>query len=200
MSLLHWQSVDRMGGSLKINAADLCSLSVSPRVRKFGREMVLAAEGHPILDVACGGGRNGVWLAHLGGRVVGIDVDLRGIEAERETKEKGSLNDAFRRIKLLNCDLIREPWPYPPQSVGGIVNIHFLEESLLPRFCDSLISGGLLILETVEARGENYFELPKAGFLREALEQSLSLLVYNERSVGPHGVDAVTVKLVGKKL
>ena len=45
MSLLHWQSVNRMGGSLEITAADLCSLSVSPRVRKFGTEMVLAAEG-----------------------------------------------------------------------------------------------------------------------------------------------------------
>src|SRR5262245_2356601 len=42
-------------------------------VRRFGPLMVPAAAGYPILDVACGSGRNGVFMAELGAPVIGVD-------------------------------------------------------------------------------------------------------------------------------
>ena len=91
-------------------------------------------------------------------------------------------------------------WPYPPHSVGGVINIHFLHMPLLEMFSQSIIPGGFLIFETVEARGGNYHQLPKAGCIRAILDSSFSFLIYKEQSAGPASIDAVTVKLVAKKV
>lgn len=64
----------------KLSGLDLRELAPSPLVKRFGEHIVESARRYPILDVACGGGRNGVFLSHLGGRVVGIDIDLSQIE------------------------------------------------------------------------------------------------------------------------
>jgi SAM-dependent methyltransferase len=174
-------------------------LTPSPSVRKFGREIVSAAEGRPILDVACGRGRNSAWLGYLGGRVTAIDIDLSGIRTHRNDLPSSTLADALRRIELKRLDLANDFWPYPPSSVGGIVNIHFLHLPLLEVFSRSLISGGLLVLETVDARGGNYRQLPEVGFLRKALGEHFEFPFYRERLVRTPGVNAVSVRLVGKR-
>src|SRR5580704_17737350 len=102
-----------------------CLLTPSPSVKKFGEAIVSAAMGRPILDVACGAGRNSAWVSSLGGFVTAIDIDLGGISAHRNDLPPSTLADALRRVALQTLDLINEPWPYPPSSVGGIVNIHF---------------------------------------------------------------------------
>jgi SAM-dependent methyltransferase len=182
-----------------LSEAELRRLSPSASVRKFGSEIVTAAGALPILDVACGGGRNSALLAHLGGRVIAIDIDLRRIEAERIALEKTTLGRALRKVELHQFDLLQNEWPYEPSSIGGIVNIHFLQDSLLAPFSASLVTGGFLILESVEARGGNYRLLPGARALRTALESSFSLLVYKEDGGIVEGIDAVTVKLVARK-
>lgn len=174
------------------------NLATSPSVKKFGTEMVVGAAGAPILDAPCGGGRNGAWISYIGGQVIGLDVDLRKIKDGRR-QSLPPFGRAFRRLKLLEMDLINDPWPYPPRSLGGVINIHFLHMPLLSKFCQSIRAGGFLILETVEARGGNYYQLPKAGCIRGVLGSSFSFLIYKEQSAGPVGVDAVTVKLVAKK-
>jgi SAM-dependent methyltransferase len=183
----------------EVSGSDMLWLAPSRSVKKFGKEIVLAARERPILDVACGGGRNSAWISHLGGRMIGIDVNLRQIEAKRNYLRDTSLARAFSRVDLLELDLIRGLWPYPPSSIGGIVNIHFLHKPLLQAFSESLVPGGFLVLETVEARGGNYLQLPEAGFLRATLAEFFSFLAYKERQVGPDGVNAVTVRLVGRR-
>jgi SAM-dependent methyltransferase len=174
-------------------------LKPSPSVKKFGKEIVLAAEDRPILDVACGGGRNSAWVSYLGGRVIAIDLDLSKIRASLSDLPESTLGGALRRIELQKLDLIKDPWPYPPSSVGGIINIHFLYEPLLEAFSRSLISGGLLVLETVEARGGNYRQLPAFGLLRTALQEYFDFSVYRERLVRTPVVNAASVRLVGKR-
>lgn len=174
-------------------------LTPSPSVRRFGPEIVLAAKRSPILDVACGRGRNSAWVSYLGGCVTAIDIDLSGIRAHRNDLPPSNLANALRRVELQRLDLVNDPWPYPPSSVGGIVNIHFLHEPLLEAFARSLVSGGLLVLETVDARGGNYRQLPEVGFLRKALGEHFEFPLYRERQVRTPGVNAVSVRLVGKR-
>jgi SAM-dependent methyltransferase len=181
----------------EVGAADLLWLAPSQTVKTFGKEIVHAARGLPILDVACGRGRNSAWISHLGGHVVGIDINLRPLKTAGDYAGDTTLAHAFRQVELLELDLIRGVWPYPPSSVGGIVNIHFLHRPLLMAFSRSLVSGGFLVLETVEARGGNYLQLPEAGALRDTLADFFSFLVYKERQVGAEGINAVTVRLVG---
>jgi SAM-dependent methyltransferase len=174
-------------------------LTPSPSVRKFGEQIVSAAGGSPILDVACGRGRNSAWVSYLGGCVTAIDIDLSGIRAQRKDLPPSALADALRRVELQRLDLVNDPWPYPPSSVGGIVSIHFLHEPLLKAFARSLVSGGLLVLETVEARGGNYRLLPEVGFLRKALGEHFEFPLYRERQVRTPDVSAVSVRLVGER-
>ena len=183
----------------KLNGFDLRELAPSPLVKKFGEQVVESAGKYPILDVACGGGRNGALLSHLGGRVVGIDIDLSEIYGRRNTPSNTTIAEALSKISLQELDLIRDPWPYQPSSIGAVINVHFLHLPLLERFAESLIPGGFLVIETVPNRGGNYISLPRAGQLRAALQESLDFLIYKERHAGPTDCDAVTVRLVGRK-
>jgi SAM-dependent methyltransferase len=175
-------------------------LTPSPLVKRFGKEIVFGAADLPILDVACGRGRNSAWLSHLGGHVTAIDIDLSGIEARRNDLPSSGLANALRHIELLRLDLVNDQWPYQRSSIGGIVNIHFLHEPLLAAFSRSVIPGGLLVLETVAAHGGNYRQLPQSGTLKKALEGYFEFLVYRERPVKTPSVNAASVWLVGRRL
>ena len=161
-------------------------LTPSAFVRTYAEKMMRAAQGRPILDVACGSGRNGWHLASLGCDVVFADRDLI------------SLHDRAR-CACIEIDLNRDPWPFGPNTLGGIVNVHFLLPSLFPQFAASLSPGGYLLLETVPGCGHNYVELPRAGNLRQELLKDFTFEEYRERTVGPPGCGAVTVRLLARK-
>lgn len=129
-----------------------------------------------------------------------IDIDLSGIRSHRNDLPPSTLANAIRRVELQRLDLVNDAWPYGPSSIGGIINIHFLHEPLLKAFSSSLISGGLLVPETVDARGGNYRILPEPGFLRKALAEHFAFPLYRERQVRTPGANPVSVRLVGKRL
>jgi SAM-dependent methyltransferase len=192
--------VSRMPTNAALNAHDLKMLSPSPLVKRFASQIVAAAKGRPILDVACGAGRNAILLSHLGGNVVCIDNDLQPLETQRIRFAETIFAAAFRRIRPYFLDLRADDWPFKPNTVGGLINVHFLNAALFPAFNASSAPGSCLLLETVAARGGNYFELPKANSLKAAFENFFTVKVYKERKAGPVDYDAVTVQLFGTKL
>ncbi|MGI9075201.1 MAG: class I SAM-dependent methyltransferase [Bryobacteraceae bacterium] len=169
---------------IPLSQDDLRKLSPSLLVRRFGAEIVAAARGQPILDVACGGGRNALLLAHFGGHVICIDNDLSRLESEIIRLGDTIFEPALSRIELLSLDLMCDEWPFPSASVGGIVNVHFLNIALFPSFARSASPGSCLLLETVPGCGGNYLQLPKAGTLRQAFENFFDFEIYKERKVG----------------
>ena len=168
-------------------------------VRRFASDLIESAAGKPILDVACGAGRNAIFLASLGCRVICMDLDVRPLMEVRRRSKSRTAQKCFDFIETIEIDLIREPWPIPENSTGGIVNVHFTQPSVFPCFASSMISGGNLILETVPAHGGNYLQLPAAGSLKRGLELNFDFQHYEERKVGPPSADAVTVQLVGTR-
>jgi SAM-dependent methyltransferase len=166
-------------------------LDACPLIRRFCAKVADAAMGKPILDIACGTGRNAFPLAALGCTVICADNDL-----SRFSSPKGMA----KRLILRPLDLIVDAWPFKRSSAGGIVNIHFLLPSLFPYFKSSLLPGAYLLLETVPGCGRNYLELPKEGQLRSLLKGSFDLEFYKERSVGPQGCGAVAVQLLARKI
>jgi SAM-dependent methyltransferase len=166
---------------------------VSPLVRRFASRIAVAASGDPILDVACGSGRNAALLLELGCRVVCIDKDQTGLQNQL------SRLPCSGAVTLQHLDLARDPWPFGAESVGGIINVHFLRPALFPCFERSLRKGGYLLLESVPGCGKNYLELPSAGEVQSALGRAFDFEFYKERKVGPHDSDAVTVKAVARR-
>jgi SAM-dependent methyltransferase len=167
----------------------------SPLVRRFAAKIAEASGGLPILDVACGSGRNAFPLHKLGCTVICIDRDLSRLP----TGPSISHDPASPELILRQMDLLKDAWPFVESSIGGIINIHFFCPLLLPAFERSLAPGGYLLLETVPGCGGNYLELPKAGMVKSAFGKVLDFEFYHERRVGPNGIDAVTVRMLARR-
>jgi SAM-dependent methyltransferase len=102
----------------------------------------LLTGGGRALDVACGDGRNALYLAQRGYEVDAIDASDVAIGALRAAAVERGLAVAPRVV-----DLEREPLPAGPYDV--IVTTNFLQRDLFGPMQDALAPGGLLIYETL---------------------------------------------------
>jgi SAM-dependent methyltransferase len=173
-------------------------LEASTLTRRFASKLADAAAGLPILDVACGSGRNAILLSHLGCSVICVDKDLTRL-TQRLRLSGTSFNKASEHLVLWQVDLIKELWPFGPSCVGGIINVHFFVPTLLPLFEKSLSPGGYLLLETAPGCGGNYLELPKTGEVSAILGNAFDIDFYKEGKAGPRGFGAVTVQLFARR-
>src|SRR3954454_20287580 len=104
----------------------------------------LLTGGGRALDVACGDGRNALYLAQLGYMVDAIDVSDVAIDAlRRAVQQRGLAMTIAPRV----VDLEREPLPAGPYDV--IVTLNFLQRDLFGPLQDALALGGLLLYETL---------------------------------------------------
>lgn len=172
--------------------------AASPFVRRFASTIASAANGTPILDVACGSGRNAMIFAEMGCEVICVDIDLSRIK--NELSGNGFAARLSSSLQLRTVDLIKDPWPFEERAFGGIINVDFLLPDLLPHFQYSLTSGGYILFETISGRGGNYLQLPASGEIKSALKDRFHLELYQERKVGPRESDAVTVKFLGRRV
>jgi tellurite methyltransferase len=93
------------------------------------------------LDVATGKGRNALFLASRGFQVTAIDISSVGLEQGRKQAEESS-----RPVTWLKADL--EHLQLDPTEYDLIVNINYLQRSLIPRIKSALRPGGHVIFET----------------------------------------------------
>ncbi len=100
--------------------------------------------GGRALDVACGDGRNALYLAQLGYMVEAIDVSDVAIDALRAAVEARGLT---MTITVGVVDLEQQPLPAGPYDV--IVMTNFLQRDLYEPLGDALAPGGLLVFETL---------------------------------------------------
>ena len=102
----------------------------------------LLAGGGRALDVACGDGRNALYLAQHGFAVDAIDASDVAIDALRAAARERDL-----AITPLVWDLEHEPLPPGPYDV--IVTMNFLQRDLFGPLRAALAPGGLLFYETL---------------------------------------------------
>ncbi len=93
------------------------------------------------LDVACGNGRNAVYLARLGFTVDALDVSGVVIAWLRERIERQGLS-----VHPRCCDLTREP--PPPREYQVVLNFNFLQRELFAALKDATAPGGLVVFES----------------------------------------------------
>ncbi len=93
------------------------------------------------LDVACGAGRNALFLARRGFTVVAVDVSREGLRRLARRARSQALD-----VHPIQADL--ERFSFPADAFDLIINSRFLLRSLFPTFRSSLKPGGLLLIET----------------------------------------------------
>jgi SAM-dependent methyltransferase len=154
--------------------------------------------GARALDLACGPGRNAVWLAERGWTVDAwdlSDVALSILLDERDARAAGGLPlpIAAREIDLDRAEI-------PPTTYDLVLDVRFLDRRLWPEMAGALRPGGLLAFETfVDLPGGRRSEvspehLLRPGELRAAFEAlGLETVQYDE--AGPRG----TARLLARK-
>jgi len=158
-----------------------------------------AAGQQRALDVACGDGRNALYLAQLGYMVDAIDVsDVAVAELRAAVAERGLMMTIAPRV----VDLEREPLPAGPYDV--IVMFNFLQRDLFEALQEALAPGGLLVFETlgrahVDQLGHSFNpaylvepgELPRAFGGLEIVAQREGVV---QGSGGPRGVAGIVAR------
>jgi len=97
--------------------------------------------GNRALDIACGEGRNSIFLAHHGYQVTAVDISDRGIEKGRRRLASEGVTVDFRMDDLEGYEFT--------ERYDLIVNINFLLRDLIPKGVTALNQGGVFLFETI---------------------------------------------------
>lgn len=93
------------------------------------------------LDIACGEGRNAVFLARNGYDVDAIDISGVAIEKGKKRVKKNKVN-----VNFIQADF--EDYRIPVKAYDLIVNFNYLQRTLIPAIKNGLKNGGVVLFET----------------------------------------------------
>ncbi len=146
------------------------------------------------LDIACGTGRNALFLAEKGFEVDAIDISDVALE-----NLKGRKN-----INPILADL--DTYYLPEEKYNLILNINYLNRRLFPQIKEALKTGGVLIFETFTLndrkdlwKPENRDYLLRKNELIKSFSD-LHIIYFEEKTVEkPDGKKALVSSLVALK-
>lgn len=119
-------------------------------VERRRADLLAACRLGPVLDVAAGDGRNGLWLAARGCRVVLADASAASLSlalagARLLARNQGKPLPAL----IVRLDLETDPPPtFAPNSLGAVLVFRYLHRPLISVLRRALRPGGLMICET----------------------------------------------------
>ena len=99
------------------------------------------APGRRALDIACGEGRNGIFLAQNGFEVTAVDISEVGL-----AKGIGRAAQLGVEVNFVQADL--ETYQLQ-ERYDLIINFNFLLRPLIPLMVDALTPGGVIMMETI---------------------------------------------------
>jgi SAM-dependent methyltransferase len=102
--------------------------------------------GRRALDIACGEGRNSVFLARQGFTVTGIDISEVGLAKAAERAVAAGV-----AVQFIHADL--DDYPLTGRF-DLVLNFNFLQRRLIPTMVGLLPPGGLLLIDTIVAPAE----------------------------------------------
>jgi len=93
------------------------------------------------LDLACGAGRNALYLAERGYSVVGVDISVQGLRILRDRARSHGLP-----VQPILAELPH--FHVRPESFQVVVNTHFLLRESFDLIRRALSTGGIVLFET----------------------------------------------------
>ncbi len=146
--------------------------------------LLSGTEHKRVLDVACGAGRHGLWLAERGWRVTLVDVASEGLAMARRHARGRNLDVEFVEQDLQTVEsAASEGWT---SQFDLVLVFFYLQRELFPVLADALRPGGLLLYKTYTERQAQFASGPSdprhrlaSGELLEAFPY-LQTLFYRE--------------------
>ena len=149
----------------------------SPLLKQF----LPLTRGKKALDIACGTGRNTLYLAEKGFEVDALDISA--VALQELTQQMDKITDlSFIHTQLVDLD----SYTPPSSTYDVIIQSNFLDRRLIPLLASALTIGGVLVIETYmldpdnEKRGANASYLLKAGELPSYFDAHYNILFYDE--------------------
>jgi len=150
------------------------------------------------LDVACGAGRNAIFLAQAGYQVDAIDISSEGLNQARQKAESQGLS-----INWIEHDLDQD-FQFDT-DYDLIIVLWYVDLALVTRLCGCLAAGGYLLceehlitdLEVIGPTSSNYRVAP--GDLRKAVS-GVDILLYEESTeMNSEGDQVASARVVVRK-
>jgi SAM-dependent methyltransferase len=108
----------------------------SPLITRFSQELKIGRA----LDLACGVGRNSLFLAGHGWRVTAIDGSPLAVEILEERAREQELN-----VDARVADLERGEFEIEPGAYDLICDCYYLQRSLIPKMQSGVRLGGIVV-------------------------------------------------------
>lgn len=151
----------------------------SPFLSREIDRIKLLAPGLNALDIACGEGRNSLFLAQNGFCVTGLDISDAGLAKAVARASAAGVEIDYRQVNL-NDYCISEKYDL-------ILNFNFLLRGLIPSEVQALNPGGILLFDTIlespqllTSHNPSYFL--KKGELVEIFESCSGNILFTEES------------------
>ena len=103
------------------------------------------AKGLDALDVACGSGRNSIFLANSGFNVTSVDISEVALDSLNEK------NNPKIKTQLVDLDTHK----FDENSYDLIIMTNFLDRKAIPKLVNALKKDGVLFIETYMFHEEN---------------------------------------------
>jgi len=140
-----------------------------------------SGDGKKALDLACGAGRNTLYLAKMGYSVDAVDIAEVALESlKKEAQTLGVLEKIAIRLQDL------ETLEFKADSYDLIVMMNYLDRALIKTTQEALKVGGRYIIETYMVDADNEKEnakqenLLQPQELKELFSEGFNTLYYNE--------------------
>jgi tellurite methyltransferase len=135
-------------------------LAPNPLLKTFAALLKEKNLEGPILDLACGEGENGLYLAGLGLPVILADRSPEALAKAKKAAEGKELTIGFREI-----DLETGENPLEEEQYRGILVFRYLHRPLIPCLKKGIRKGGILIYETFTREQARYGRPHNPNFL-----------------------------------
>ncbi len=135
-------------------------MAPDPLLKAFAPLLLAENREGPILDLACGDGHNGLFLAGLGLPVILADRSPEVLaKAEKAVEGKGL------KIGFWKIDLETGVNPLEEEYYRGILVFRYLHRPLIPCLKKGMRKGGILIYETFTVEQSQYGRPHNPDFL-----------------------------------
>ena len=141
-------------------------MPASTLLRRFLPDLLPTLPPGPVLDLACGSGRNGLYLLANDLPVVFADADPAALETVA-----AQLADRHRRVqrrqaRLWQVDLERADLdPLAAETFAAIIVFRYLHRPLFPAIRRAVAGGGLVIYESFTCQQARYGRPKNPDFL-----------------------------------
>ena len=145
------------------------------------RTYIKKESGLYALDLACGAGRNALYLAENGYKVEAVDIAAVALETLQSEVTKRGLEDRLL-TRLMDLDAYRTEI----EQFDLVIMMNFLDREVIRHTQKVLKNGGRYIVETYMASDENeksnakVSNLLQAGELKRLFDDRFEVLYYDE--------------------